>query len=67
MLLTLKKADINELTLLNKEIKIAGFVGMYEFVKDKYQSINEKNIKLKSVQELIPQKEFRRNQVLTSK
>jgi hypothetical protein len=67
MLLTLKKADINELTLLNKEIKIAGFVSMYEFVKDKYQSINEKNIKLKSIQELIPQKEFRRNQVSTSK
>ena len=67
MLLTLKKADINEITLLNKEIKISGFVSMYEFVKDKYKNTSEKNIKLKSIQEIIPQKEFRRTQVSTSK
>lgn len=40
---------------------------MYELVKIKNHNISEKNIKLKSIQDLIPQKEFRRTQVSSSK
>ena len=49
------------------EIRNFNLVSMYELVKEKYPNVSEKNIKLKSIQELITHKELRTNKVYTSK